>query len=48
MPTRAISKVLKFKLIHSPIAGRTLIYLISDDNFSPPQRTLFLMFELAE
>ncbi len=29
-------------------AGRTLIYLISDDNFSPLQRTLLLMFELLE
>ncbi len=27
-------------------AGRTLIYLISDDNFSPLQRTLLMMFEL--
>ncbi len=28
--------------------GETLIYLISDDNFHPWQRTLLLMFELAE
>ncbi len=28
--------------------GETLIYLISDDNFHPLQRTLLLMFELAE
>ena len=28
--------------------GRTLIYLISDDNFNPLQRTLLMMFELAE
>jgi hypothetical protein len=26
--------------------GETLIYLISDDNFSPEQRTLLMMFEL--
>ena len=29
-------------------AGRTLIYLISDDNFSPLQKTLLLMFELID
>jgi len=29
-------------------AGRTLIYLISDDNFSILQRSLLLMFELRE
>ena len=29
-------------------AGRTLIYLLSDDNFSFMQRTLLLMFELRE
>jgi hypothetical protein len=29
-------------------AGHTLIYLISDDNFSILQRTLLLMFELAD
>ena len=28
--------------------GRTLIYMISDDNFNPLQRTLLLMFELTE
>ncbi len=28
--------------------GETLIYLVSDDNFHPLQRTLLLMFELAE
>jgi hypothetical protein len=28
-------------------AGETLIYLISDNNFSPLQRTLLLLFELA-
>lgn len=28
--------------------GETLIYLISDDNFHPLQRTLLLMFELVE
>jgi hypothetical protein len=27
--------------------GKTLVYLLSDDNFSPLQRTLLLMFELA-
>ena len=26
--------------------GRTLVYLVSDDNFSPLQRTLLLKFEL--
>ena len=26
--------------------GETLLYLISDNNFSPLQRTLLLMFEL--
>lgn len=31
-----------------PNAGRTLVYLISDDNFNPMQRTLFMMFELME
>ena len=29
-------------------SGRTLIYLISDDNHNPLQRTLLLMFELIE
>jgi hypothetical protein len=29
-------------------AGETLIYLISDDNFLPLQRTLLLMFALAD
>lgn len=29
-------------------AGETLIYLLSDDNFSPDQRTLLLMFALDE
>lgn len=28
--------------------GRTFIYLLSDDNFSPLQRTLLMMFELLE
>jgi hypothetical protein len=28
--------------------GKTLVYLISDDNFSAVQRTLLMMFELAE
>ena len=28
--------------------GEVLIYLISDDNFNPEQRTLLMMFELAE
>lgn len=27
--------------------GRTLVYLLSDDNFNPAQRTLLLRFELA-
>jgi len=26
--------------------GETLLYMVSDDNFSPLQRTLLLMFEL--
>jgi hypothetical protein len=29
-------------------SGRTLIYMISDDNYSALQRTLLLMFELME
>ncbi|MSP80547.1 MAG: esterase-like activity of phytase family protein [Rhodospirillales bacterium] len=29
-------------------SGRTLIYMISDDNFSATQKTLLLMFELME
>lgn len=29
-------------------AGKTLVYLISDDNFNPIQRTYLLMFELVE
>jgi hypothetical protein len=29
-------------------AGETLIYLVSDDNFNPLQRTLLLMFALGE
>lgn len=29
-------------------AGKTLVYLISDDNFNPIQRTYLLMFELIE
>ena len=28
--------------------GRLLVYLISDDNFNPLQRTLLLMFRLSE
>lgn len=28
--------------------GRTLIYLVSDDNFNPVQRTLLMQFRLAE
>ena len=31
-----------------PASGKTLIYMISDDNFSAAQRTLLLMFELME
>ena len=29
-------------------AGRTLVFLISDDNFNPLQRTLLMMFELTD
>ncbi len=29
-------------------SGRTVVYIISDDNFSPLQRNLLLMFELME
>jgi len=29
-------------------AGETLIYLLSDDNFSPLQRSLLLLFALLE
>jgi len=29
-------------------AGETIIYVVSDDNYSPAQRTLLLMFELME
>lgn len=28
--------------------GRTLLYIVSDDNFNPLQRTLLMMFELVE
>jgi hypothetical protein len=28
--------------------GETLLYMISDNNFSPLQRTLLLMFELKQ
>ena len=28
--------------------GRTLIYLVSDDNFKPYQRTVVMQFRLAE
>lgn len=28
-------------------AGRTLVYLLSDDNFNPRQRSLFMLFALA-
>jgi hypothetical protein len=28
--------------------GETLVYVLSDDNFNPDQRTLLLMFELGE
>ena len=31
-----------------PSLGRTLIYMISDDNYSALQRTLLLLFELME
>jgi hypothetical protein len=33
---------------HGPNAGKTLVYLISDDNFNPLQRTLLMMFELMQ
>ena len=29
-------------------AGRTLLYLVSDDNFVPLQRTLLLQFRLID
>ena len=29
-------------------SGKTLIYMISDDNYNPLQKTLLLMFELME
>ena len=29
-------------------AGEIFIYLVSDDNFNPEQRTLLMMFELME
>ena len=29
-------------------SGRTVVYIISDDNFSPLQRNLLMMFELME
>ena len=29
-------------------AGETLVYLISDDNFNPLQRTLLMLFALRE
>jgi len=29
-------------------SGRTVVYIISDDNFNPLQRNLLLMFELME
>ncbi|MEE9545852.1 MAG: esterase-like activity of phytase family protein, partial [Rhodospirillales bacterium] len=29
-------------------SGETLLYMISDDNFSTGQRTLLMMFELAQ
>ncbi len=29
--------------------GETLVYIVSDDNFSPPlQQTMLMMFELRE
>ena len=31
-----------------PDAGKTLVYLVSDDNFNPLQRTLLMMFELMD
>ena len=34
--------------MRGPNAGKTLVYLISDDNFNPLQRTLLMMFELTE
>jgi len=30
------------------VAGRTLIYMVSDDNFNFLQRTLLVMFELVD
>jgi hypothetical protein len=33
--------------VRSGPAGETLIYLLSDDNYSALQRTLLMMFEIA-
>ena len=32
--------------VHQEARGRTVLYLLSDDNYNPLQRTLLLMFEL--
>jgi len=34
--------------VHQSADGRNWIYIISDDNFSPLQRNLLMMFELME
>jgi hypothetical protein len=34
--------------VHRSPSGETVLTLISDDNFSPLQRTLLLQFTLAE
>lgn len=34
--------------VRETAGGRTLIYIVSDDNFNPLQRTLLMMFEMAE
>ena len=33
--------------VHRDARGRTVLYLVSDDNYNPLQRTLLLMFELV-
>lgn len=47
-PPLAVDNMEGISARRDPASGKTLIYMISDDNFSITQRTLLMMFELAE
>ena len=47
-PPFAVDNMEGISARRDPASGKTLIYLISDDNYSPLQKTILLMFELME